>query len=145
MYLYKNRTSNLRVKNYVLQQISNHFFTFAPPPSQNSEQSLKFYFDMIPLANVRGKTVGWVENDTPPGAGRVNTLSVQFHSDSFIRRCCSITLWRNNVFHSLSKNYNEELLKVEVIMRNFSKLKSANTLGTLLRNCVISGLPLEGL
>ena len=31
-----------------------------------------------------------------------NTLSVQ---RSFIQRCLSITLWRNNVFHSRSRNY----------------------------------------
>ena len=32
-----------------------------------------------------------------------NALNVQFHSNSFIQRCPSITLWKINVFHSLSK------------------------------------------
>ena len=28
-----------------------------------------------------------------------NALNVQFHSDSFIQRCLSMTIWSNNVFH----------------------------------------------
>ena len=39
-----------------------------------------------------------------------NVLNVQFHSDSFSQRCSSVTLWRNNVFHSLSKIYFPSLL-----------------------------------
>ena len=38
-----------------------------------------------------------------------NASNVQFHSKSFIQRYPSITLWRNNVFHSLSKNYFPDL------------------------------------
>ena len=34
-----------------------------------------------------------------------NALNVLFHSNPFIQRCPSITLWRNNVAHSLPKNY----------------------------------------
>ena len=47
----------------------------------------------------------------PEGAICFNVLNVQFHSNSFIQRCFSLTLWRlNNVFHSLSKIYFHSLL-----------------------------------
>ena len=32
-------------------------------------------------------------------------LNVKFYSNSFTHSCPSVTLWRSNVFHSLSKNY----------------------------------------
>ena len=39
------------------------------------------------------------------GSRCFNALNVQFHSNSFTQRSSSITLWRNDVYHSLSKNY----------------------------------------
>ena len=44
------------------------------------------------------------------GGRYFNALNVPFHSKSFIQKCTSITLWKNNVYHSLSKSYFSALL-----------------------------------
>ena len=49
-------------------------------------------------------------------------LNVQFHSNSFIKKCPKTTLWMSNVFHGLSTNYFPALLSFLLALLSHVKL-----------------------
>ena len=55
-----------------------------------------------------------------------DALNVQFHLNSIIQRFPSIPVWRNNVFHSFSRNYFPGLRSFPLVWLSHVKVLKVN-------------------